>query len=127
MTTGTYEIPGIGNPKRPKHEGAYARRCATKQCKGLPFKAGYCVNCGPTAAIMKLLKALEAGAVLRARKEKIRTYVVLEPPDGEPPQCVKEVTLKAAVKRKLLVSMEGSPGRYGFRLSNKATQILEAR
>ena len=119
------ELPGIGKGRKPDREDVrYANRCVTVGCEGFPFKAGYCVTCGPSAPMVALLKALQDGAVLRVKDTNTMAYVYLEQPDGAV-EGVETNTLEGALSRRLLVATVGSPGRWGLRLSDKALAILE--
>ena len=54
-----WEIPTLGVSRKPETSpGAYGNRCATDDCTGFPLSAGWCVKCGPTAAMLRLMRSL---------------------------------------------------------------------
>ena len=74
----------------------------------------------------RVLTAIAGGAVLKAHRRGLFSYVWLELPGGGDRECLRSNTVEAALKRRLLIAIPGrSPGHWEFRLSSKAKRIVQ--
>ena len=121
-----WEIPTNGRHREPECDpGSYSNRCLTEGCSGFGLKStGYCANCAPTEAMMRLMKAMADGAELRAQQRGLLSKGYLVRPDGTR-EVVRLNTIEGALRRKLINALPYSPEQWGFRLSKKAKAILD--
>ena len=121
-----WEIPTNGRRREPERDpGSYSNRCATEGCEGFGLRStGYCATCSPTAAMMRVMKAIAEGAELRVRERKLFSWGYLVLPN-DTREAVRMNIIEGALKRRLVNAFPCSHEEWGCRLSKKGRAILE--